>query len=99
MLGSALQAAEASGEFLITNALVSDLERTRQTASNVFDCLGQTGRVISESSLLQERNFGKLRGQLYSELGGHATVFAPDYAPPDGETWKMFDERVAQAWQ
>jgi len=38
-----------------------------------------------------------VRGTPYAELT--ADIFAPDYAPPGGETWPEFDVRVARAWQ
>ena len=46
--------------------------------------------------LLQERNFGDLRGTPYAEL--RLDPFAPDYAPPNGETWPVFHARVDRAW-
>ncbi len=46
--------------------------------------------------LLQERNFGDIRGTPYAELG--FDMFAPDYAPPNGETWEVFHARVDRAW-
>jgi len=47
--------------------------------------------------LLRERNFGDLRGTPYAELG--FDMFALEYAPPNGETWPMFHERVDRAWE
>jgi probable phosphoglycerate mutase len=47
--------------------------------------------------LLQERNFGALRGRPYAELG--FDPFAPDYAPPGGESVPAFHARVARAWE
>ena len=46
--------------------------------------------------MLQERNFGDLRGTPYAELG--FDMFAPGYAPPNGETWELFHARVDRAW-
>jgi probable phosphoglycerate mutase len=46
--------------------------------------------------LLQERNFGDIRGTPYAELG--FDMFAPDYAPPNGESWAVFHARVDRAW-
>ena len=51
---------------------------------------------LSFEPLLQERNFGDLRGRAYSELG--FDMFEPDYAPPNGETWPVFHARVDRAW-
>ena len=55
-----------------------------------------TSAPISLSPLLQERSFGDLRGTPYAELG--FDMFAPDYAPPNGETWEAFHSRVDRAW-
>ena len=55
-----------------------------------------TGAPLSFEPLLQERSFGDLRGTPYAELG--FDIFAPDYAPPNGETWPLFHARVDRAW-
>jgi 2,3-bisphosphoglycerate-dependent phosphoglycerate mutase len=52
--------------------------------------------AIRHDPLLQERNFGDIRGTPYAELG--FDMFAPDYAPPNGETWEVFHARVDRAW-
>jgi 2,3-bisphosphoglycerate-dependent phosphoglycerate mutase len=73
--------------------LSSDLARARQTA----ECLQRaTGASLAFEPLLHERNFGDIRGTPYAELG--FDMFAPDYAPPSGETWPVFHARVARAW-
>lgn len=72
--------------------LCSDLVRARMTAAP----LAARGAVIEETPLLQERNFGDLRGTPYDELT--VDPFAPGYAPPGGETVEMFHRRVAQAF-
>jgi len=51
---------------------------------------------VSFDPLLQERNFGDIRGTAYDDLGFE--LFAPDYAPPNGETWDVFHARVDRAW-
>jgi 2,3-bisphosphoglycerate-dependent phosphoglycerate mutase len=51
---------------------------------------------LSFEPLLQERNFGDLRGRPYAELG--FDMFEADYAPPNGETWPVFHARVDRAW-
>jgi probable phosphoglycerate mutase len=56
-----------------------------------------TGAPIEFDPLLQERNFGDVRGTAYEELG--VDLFGPDYEPPGGESWAEFDERVRRAWQ
>lgn len=72
--------------------LCSDLARARMTAQPLSE---RTGLAVEESPLLQERNFGDLRGTPYAEL--HENPFGPSFAPPNGEDWAMFHARVAQA--
>jgi broad specificity phosphatase PhoE len=71
----------------------SDYARAAATAEHLRRA---TGAPLSFEPLLQERNFGDLRGTPYSELG--FDMFEPDYAPPNGETWPVFHARVDQAW-
>jgi len=74
--------------------LSSDLARARQTA----ECLQrETGAPLTFEPLLHERNFGDIRGTAYADLG--FDIFAPDYAPPRGETWPAFHGRVDRAWE
>jgi 2,3-bisphosphoglycerate-dependent phosphoglycerate mutase len=73
--------------------LCSDLLRARMTAAPLA---ARPGITIEESPLLQERNFGDLRGKPYDELP--EDPFAPDFAPPNGEDWPTFHARVAQAF-
>jgi 2,3-bisphosphoglycerate-dependent phosphoglycerate mutase len=73
--------------------LASDLLRAAMTAHVLADA---TGAPIETDSLLQERNFGDLRGTPYAALG--FDPFAPDYAPPGGESIPAFHARVARAW-
>jgi len=80
-------------ELGVRNVLASDFPRARTTAEAV---VAATGAALELSELLQERNFGDLRGRAYAELG--EDIFALDYGPPGGETWAQFDERVARAW-
>ncbi|MEY4576813.1 MAG: hypothetical protein RL701_1516 [Pseudomonadota bacterium] len=74
--------------------LCSHLTRAKMTAEPLSV---RTGLAIEESELLQERNFGDLRGTPYAELT--TSPFAPDFRPPNGEDWPMFYERVAQAFE
>jgi probable phosphoglycerate mutase len=74
--------------------LSSDLERAMTTAEHVRRA---TGAPIEFDPLLQERNFGALRGTPYSELD--FDLFAPDLEPPDGESWPIFHARVDRAWE
>jgi len=73
--------------------LSSDLARAMTTAEHVHRA---AGAPIALDPLLQERNFGDLRGTPYAELA--VDMFAPGYAPPNGETWEVFHRRVDRAW-
>ncbi len=93
-----LEQARRLGERLrdagIAHVLSSDLLRARQTAEAVVRA---TGSPIQFDPLLQERNFGDLRGRLYDELDPE--LFSEDYDPPGGESGDVFRERVNRAWQ
>jgi broad specificity phosphatase PhoE len=78
----------------ITQIFSSDLERAAATARRLR---ATTSAPIAFDPLLQERNFGDVRGTPYDQLG--FDLFEPDYAPPNGETWEMFHARVDQAWE
>jgi len=71
----------------------SDLLRARMTAAPLAAC---SGVAIEESPLLQERNFGDLRGVPYAELTENP--FGHDFVPPNGEDWPTFHARVAEAF-
>jgi 2,3-bisphosphoglycerate-dependent phosphoglycerate mutase len=73
--------------------LCSDLRRARMTAAPLA---ARSGNTIEVSPLLQERNFGDLRGVSYAELT--EDPFAPDFVPPNGEDWPTFHARVADAF-
>jgi probable phosphoglycerate mutase len=77
----------------IAHIVASDFSRARVTAEHLH---AVTGAPLSFEPLLQERNFGDLRGTPYAQLG--FDMFAPDYAPPHGETWEVFHARVDEAW-
>ena len=74
--------------------LSSDLQRAMTTAEHVRRA---TGAPIAFDPLLQERNFGALRGTPYSQIG--LDPFAPDFEPPGGESWPIFHARVDRAWE
>ena len=74
--------------------LCSDLLRARMTAAPLA---ARAETTIEESPLLQERNFGDLRGRRYTELT--EDPFAPDFAPPNGEDCQTFHARVAEAFR
>jgi probable phosphoglycerate mutase len=77
----------------IAHILSSDLLRARETAEVLRRA---TGSRVELEPLLQERNFGDVRGTPYAELG--FDLFAPDFEPPNGESWEVFHARVARAW-
>ncbi|MAE93569.1 MAG: histidine phosphatase family protein [Planctomycetota bacterium] len=77
----------------ITRILSSDYARARMTAEAIA---ATTGIAIEQTPLLRERNFGDLRGRAYADLG--FDPFHGDYAPPNGESWTVFHERVDRAW-
>ena len=90
-----VQAAQLAERLLahgFVHVLCSDLPRARMTAAP----LAARGAVIEETPLLQERNFGDLRGTPYAELT--EDPFAPDYMPPGGESVPVFHRRVAEAF-
>jgi probable phosphoglycerate mutase len=78
----------------VARILSSDLLRARQTAEVLQRA---TGAPLAFEPLLHERNFGDVRGTAYADLG--FDMFAPDYAPPNGETWPVFHVRVDRAWE
>jgi 2,3-bisphosphoglycerate-dependent phosphoglycerate mutase len=88
----AAQLAERLAATGVAHVLCSDLARARMTA----EPLRARGFTIEETPLLQERNFGDLRGTPYAELT--LDPFAPDYLPPGGEGVAVFHRRVAEAF-
>ena len=77
----------------IARILASDLARARTTAEHLHRA---TGAPLTFDPLLHERSFGDIRGTAYADLG--FDMFAPDYAPPNGESWEVFHARVDRAW-
>jgi 2,3-bisphosphoglycerate-dependent phosphoglycerate mutase len=75
------------------HVVCSDLLRARMTAAPLA---ARSGNAVEESTLLQERNFGDLRGVPYAAL--HENPFGPDFIPPNGEDWPTFRARVADAF-
>jgi len=79
----------------VAQILSSDLVlRARQTAEVLQRA---TGAPLAFEPLLHERNFGDIRGTAYADLD--FDIFAPDYAPPHGESWPVFHARVDRAWE
>lgn len=72
---------------------VSDHARARMTADAIELTTRAPLRVVDD---LAERNLGKLRGTPYAELD--FDPYAPDYAPPEGESWPVFHDRVDRVW-
>ncbi len=77
----------------LAGILCSDLLRARQTAEPLAVA---TGLPVVCSPLLQERNFGDLRGQAYDSLGHDPMQL--EAAPPGGESMRTFLARVAAAF-
>ena len=78
----------------ISAILSSDMTRAAQTAAPLAAALDLP---VKYNQVLHERSFGDLRGQKFSELG--FDPMAPDYAPPNGESWPTFFKRVADAFE
>jgi broad specificity phosphatase PhoE len=77
----------------LVHILCSDLLRARMTAAPLA---ARSGIAIEQSPLLQERNFGDLRGVAYADLS--EDPFGPNVVPPNGEDWPTFHARVAEAF-
>ena len=86
-LGQRLSGREIGG------ILASDLVRAAMTAERLADAVGAP---VAFDPLLQERNFGDVRGIPYADLD--VDLFAAGYAPPGGEDWATFHARVGRAW-
>lgn len=71
----------------------SDLARAVETAQAIAQACGL---AVLTSALLQERNFGDLRGRPYDSLG--YDPIASDAAPPGGESSARFAARCDAAW-
>ncbi len=92
-IGQAERLAQRLSDHGFVHILCSDLVRARMTAAPLA---ARSGIAVEESPLLQERNFGDLRGVPYAELTENP--FAPDFAPRNGEDWPSFHARVADAF-
>jgi 2,3-bisphosphoglycerate-dependent phosphoglycerate mutase len=77
----------------LVHLVCSDLLRAQMTAAPLA---ARSGIEVEESPLLQERNFGDLRGTAYAALA--EDPFGPNFAPPNGEDWPTFHARVAEAF-
>jgi probable phosphoglycerate mutase len=92
-LRQAEQLAERLSADGFVHILCSDLLRARMTAAPLA---ARSGYTVEESPLLQERNFGDLRGTAYAAVG--QDPFGLDFVPPNGEDWATFHVRVAEAF-
>jgi probable phosphoglycerate mutase len=92
-LAQAARLASRLASHSIERIFCSDLPRARMTAAAIE---AQTGLTAELTSLLQERNFGDMRGTPYAQID--FDLWALDYIPPNGEGWDAFHERVDQAW-
>ncbi len=72
----------------------SHLARARMTAEAVEQA---TGAPLTEVPDLEERNLGALRGTPYADLDFNP--FMQGYAPPEGESWEIFYDRVDRTWE
>lgn len=77
----------------VAGIVASPLPRALQTAEVIAVA---TRRPIASNALLEERNFGALRGLSYDALGAGG-ITAGD-APPGGESMPDFEARVARAF-
>lgn len=78
----------------VARILSSNLTRALSTAEAIG---AATHAPIATTFLLQERNFGELRGRSYDDLPVDPITSAA--APPGGESVVAFEARVAQAWR
>jgi probable phosphoglycerate mutase len=92
-LGQASAMARRLRDAGIGRILTSHLARARMTAEALA---AETGVELEIEPLLEERNFGDLRGRPYSSFD--FDPMALDYEPPGGESWEAFHLRAARAW-
>lgn len=94
-LAQAQAVAERLAAQRLAGVLSSDLPRALQTAQAI--AAAQGGLAVQTTPLLQERNFGDLRGLPYDSLP--LDPIAADAAPPGGESMADFLARVQQAFE
>lgn len=92
-LAQAHAAARRLGGAKLSAIVSSDLPRAMQTAEAIA---AACGLPILREPLLQERNFGELRGLPYDGLG--FDPLSMPGAPPGGESAEAFRARVARAF-
>lgn len=81
-------------ELGVAHLMSSHLPRALMTAEPIARLCGLTPELVP---LLEERNFGDLRGIPYADLPD-GNPFGPDVSPKNGETWAVFYERVVRAF-
>jgi broad specificity phosphatase PhoE len=87
--------AERVAQLSAVHIMTSDLPRALMTAEAIARRTGLSPELVP---LLEERNFGDLRGTPYAELPD-GNPFGPDVSPKNGETWAVFHARIARAWE
>ncbi len=92
-LSQAARLAERLESNPIVEIWTSPQNRARTTAAAIERVSSIGAR---EEVDLEERNFGAIRGTPYAELG--FDLMAEDYAPPEGESWPVFHQRVDRIW-
>ena len=92
-IAQAARVAKRLADAGIAAILTSDYARALATAEAIRTA---TGAPMEIEPLLRERNFGIHRGCAYHAL--EVDIFAPDHAPPGGESVPEFEARVAVAW-
>lgn len=82
----------------LDHVFCSDLQRCRQTLAPL---LGQRALPVGWQPGLRERSFGEFQGLTWAELSERDPQAAqrwkarePDFAPPAGESLRVFSERV-----
>lgn len=76
----------------IARIVCSDYQRAYMTAEQIRRTTGAEMLIDPD---WRERHFGDLRGRPHSEIGD---LYHPDLAPPNGETWEDFHQRIDHAW-
>ena len=93
-MGQVRRLAERLADFPIAAIVSSDYKRAHMTAEAIA---GVAGLPITIQESLRERNFGDARGVPHADLP--VELYAVDFHPVNGESWPMFHERVAAAWE
>lgn len=102
----ARQAGEALKDIHFDLAYTSTLKRAKNTLLEIEKVIGQTDLTATESSALNERNYGDLTGknkwEVKAQVGEEEFQKIRrswDYPPPNGESLKMVYERVVPYYE